>query len=116
MALVEGFCSHTTSAALQNDSSFLPKQIIEIAHFFSTGLFAHSKLYHFLFTQPQAHDEQNIMLQVIVHLLLVRVCGSILGPAALHSRSPLPVPADGGQCACACEALHMSVCQHKLAC
>lgn len=73
IACVEEFCCHTSSAALQDDSSFLPKQITEIAHFFSTGLFAHFKLYHFLFTQPQAHHEQNIMLQVSVHLLRAAV-------------------------------------------
>ncbi|KAL3151920.1 hypothetical protein ABBQ32_001051 [Trebouxia sp. C0010 RCD-2024] len=50
--------------ATGDDKWFLPKQILQIADFFSTGLFAHSKLYNFLFTQPQAHDEQNIILQV----------------------------------------------------
>ncbi|KAL3142889.1 hypothetical protein ABBQ38_003177 [Trebouxia sp. C0009 RCD-2024] len=50
--------------ATGDDDRILPKQILQIADFFTMGLFAHSKLYHFLFTQPQAHDEQNIILQV----------------------------------------------------
>lgn len=56
-----------TSDVLQDDDRILPKQILQIADFFTMGLFAHSKLYHFLFTQPQAHDEQNIILQVFVN-------------------------------------------------
>ena len=79
IAYFGGFCCcHKTSVVLQDDSSFLPQQIIQIAHFFSTGLFAHSKMYHFLFTQPQPHDEQNVMLQVIVHSLVVQRSGSNL--------------------------------------
>ena len=61
------------SGVLQDDQRFLPKQIIQIAQFFSTGLFAHSKLYNFLFTQPQTHDEQKIMLQVIMHKYIAQL-------------------------------------------
>lgn len=82
IAWFEGFCCcRTTSAVVQDDSSFLPQQIIQIAQFFSTGLFAHSKMYHFLFTQPQPHDEQNVMLQVIMHSLVVQTDGRNLGLA-----------------------------------
>lgn len=54
----------TSVSAVQDGSQLLPKQITQIAHFFSQGLFAHLKLYNFLFTQPQAHDEHEASLQV----------------------------------------------------
>ena len=49
---------------LQEAGLFLPNQITHVAHFFSQGLFAHHKLYNFLFTQPQAHIEHEVSLQV----------------------------------------------------
>lgn len=74
---------------LQDDNRFLPKQILQIAQFFSTGLFAHSKLYNFLFTQPQAHDEQNVTLQVVGHQSLRRLasrCCQLICGLLLHSK------------------------------
>ncbi len=53
---------------MQEASIFLPKQIAQVAHFFNQGLFAHYKLYNFLVTQPQAHTEHEISLQVIPFL------------------------------------------------
>ncbi|DBA82057.1 hypothetical protein WJX77_010615 [Trebouxia sp. C0004] len=48
----------------QEASIFLPKQIAQVAQFFGQGLFAHFKLYNFLLTQPQAHTEHEVSLQV----------------------------------------------------
>ncbi len=54
---------------LQEASIFLPKQIAQVAQFFGQGLFAHYKLYNFLLTQPQAHTEHEVSLQVLSFLV-----------------------------------------------